>query len=283
MVLGDKLGVFQGGAIEMKSNIYLMTASLAIAALLLPAAFAAAAPDPDGVVIHERVFNDCPGSVLTTVNSYPAYISFHDAELSCGGFANRHAWRFSEDGGITDAVFDNADSFGFGAWMTISGTAEGEGGIQLSPWWSQQVDGSLSVSTETGAIICWGGRLPYFSFTSSYGLTYAKGDRIYLEIEYLANGLTAGDPATVEYKVNYGGEYSSGPLPFDEGNPAEDPPYGLWGCLNDARAGGYAMMFMQAGDPDAEVLVEWDGIQYLGESVIPSEPTSWGEVKGLFR
>ncbi len=267
----------------MKSNGNLLMACLAMATLLLPAAFTAAAPDPNGVVIHERVFNDCSASVLTTVNSYPTSISFHDAQLDCGGYANRHAWRFSEDGGLTDAVVDNSDSFRFGAWLTISGSADGEGGIQLAPWWAQLVDGGISVRTENGEIVCFGGRLPYYSFTASHGLTYAKGDRIYLEIEYLAHGTSAADPATVEYKVVYGGEYTSGPLPFDEGNPMEDPPYGLWGCLNDARIGGYAMMFMQPGDPEADVLVEWDGFQFQGESVVPSETKSWGEVKGFFR
>ena len=55
------------------------------------------------------------------------------------------------------------------------------------------------------------------------------------------------------------------PLAFDQGNPAEDPPYGLWGILNDARVGGYIQIVgNEAGGP-AMGAVEFDNIVYTPE------------------
>ena len=117
-------------------------------------------------------------------------------------------------------------------------TGIGEAGLQVTPWWSQNVDGRFNVRSTDGEIACFGGRLPFYSFTANHGLHYVPGDLIHLEIVYDPNDLTVSDPATIEYKLSYQGtDYTSGILPFDEGNPAENPPHGVWGILNDARVG----------------------------------------------
>jgi hypothetical protein len=213
----------------------------------------------DGVVFNERVFNDDPTSILTTVDTYPILISINDSGLDGGGgggFANLHNFRLSADGGVSAAPFNNGDAFLFWADVTITGVAGSEGGLNVSPWWSQDVDGRLNVRTTDGEIAAFGGRLPFYSFTASQGLTYTAGDAIGLGVIYDPNSLSAADPATIEYLVNLGGtEYTSGALDFDQGNPAEDPPYGLWGMLNDARVGGYFQPFVD-----------------------PSNPSNWGEI-----
>ncbi|MBD3334021.1 MAG: hypothetical protein GF355_00730, partial [Candidatus Eisenbacteria bacterium] len=262
-----------------------IAALAAMAAVGLAPSDAAATPDPNSAVFNLRVFNDCPTSEVTTEDDYPALVAIQDAVLDCAGFANLHNWQFSEND-IDPAVFNNDDSFRFGATLVITGATDSEAGLLLSPWWAQDVDGRFNCRTTDGEIACFGGRLPFYSFTAEHGINYVKGDPIYLEMTYLPNSLTEEDPATIEYLLIYDGmEYSSGPLAFDMGNPDEDPPYGLWGILNDARAGGYIQCFLDEGNPDAWVRADWNDIDY---EIIPTEPTAtkeatWGGVKATYK
>jgi hypothetical protein len=242
---------------------------------------AGAGPDPNSAVLRLRIFNDCPTSQLTTTNNYPTLIAIEDLQLDCTGFANLHNWRFSEDG-ANPAVFNNNDSFRFGADLVVSGTGEGESGLQLSPWWSQDVDGRLNVRTTDGEIACFGGRLPFYSFTAPpHNLHYVKGTPIHLEIKYLANDLNQQNPGTIEYTVVYNSTtYLSGVLPFDEGNPNEGR--GTWGILDDARAGAHLQAFLQAGNPNAGIRAEWTNI-FFEELIVPVEPASWGRIKSAYR
>jgi hypothetical protein len=244
----------------------------------------AATPNANSAVIKTRIFNDCPTSILTTVNNYPGEIIISDSQLDCGGFANLHNWRLSEDG-ANPAVFNNDSAFKLAANLTITGTAEGEAGLQISPWWSQDVDGRLNVRTTDGEIACFGGRLPFYSFTGQHGLHYVKGTTIRVSITYQPNGLSMANPATIEYEVLYNNTlFNSGPLPFDEGNPNEDPPYGLWGMLNDGRVGGHIQPFLQGGNPNANLQARWSNIKYLNlKGPISTAPSSWGKVKSLYR
>jgi hypothetical protein len=243
---------------------------------------AAATPNSDGVVFNLRIFNDNPGSIVTTTNAYPSSVVISDVGGLSGGFANLHNWHMAT-GGVED-VFNNPDAFSLCATMTISGEHNAEAGLQLSPWWSQQVDGRLNVRVPDGEIACFGGRLPFYSFTASQGVVYTKGNAIHLTIVYLPNGLSAASPATIEYRLIYEGTfYTSGPLPFDQGNPAEDPPHGLWGCLNDARLGGFVQAFVM-GDPffATGTRVEFTNICYTNLGPVPDATTTWGQIKNLY-
>jgi len=253
----------------------LMIASMAVTA-------SAITPNVNSAVIQTRIFNDCPTSIVTTINAYPGLISISDAVLDCGGFANLHNWRFSEDG-ATPAVFDNDSAFKMSANLTITGTAEGEAGLQVSPWWSQDVDGRFNVRTTDGEIACFGGRLPFYSFTAAQGVTYMKGTTIRLTLTYLPHSLSMADPATIEYGLLYNNTlYTSGPIPFDEGNPNE--PYGTWGMLDDGRVGGHVQCFLQGGNPNANLTAEWNEIKFLDLwGPISVDDSSWGKVKSLYR
>lgn len=258
-----------------------ITTSIGAALLLAVAASAFATPTPNSAVIIPRVFNDCPSSILTTINNYPAQIVIDDVNQSCVGFANLHVWRFSEDG-TNPAIFNNGDSFRFCAHLLITGSGQCESGLQVRPWWSES-DGRFNVRTTDGEIACFGGRLPFFSFTAAFGLNYVKGTPIYLEMIYLPNGLSMASPATMEYKLTYlGTNYTSGPLPFDEGNPAEDPPHGLWGILTPSEAGGHMQFFVGQSFPDLNARVEWNDICFEA-LVVGVEQKPWGMVKGLYR
>jgi hypothetical protein len=244
-----------------------------VATVLMAAATSGfATPDPTDVVFHFGVYNDCPSSTVSAANSYPSTVWIQDAGLDCSpGFANRHNWRLSEDG-ATDAVFNNADSFAIAADLVVNRTSdEGYAGLNVSPWWSQEVDGSCLVGTATGEVACFGGRLPFYSFTDSNGLHYVAGTVIRLEMRYLPNGLSAAAPGTMQYTVTYGGTtYTSGPLPFDEGIGGE--MHGTWGILDDARVGGFVMPFLNPGEPGATVEATWSNLQYLNLCAPPELP-----------
>lgn len=260
----------------------LIITCLATLALSLVAAVALATPHPDGAVIIERVFNDCPGSTVTTTNAYPFEIMIQDTGSNCFGWANLHVWRYAE-GGVA-AVFNNNSAFKSCANLVIDGDGESEAGMQIAPWWSA-ADGRLNVRTTDGEIACFGGRLPFFTFTGQFGLHYQKGEMINICLLYLPNGLSQADPATITYTIMYnGGTYTSGPLPFDQGNPGEDPPYGLWGMLNDGRVGAHFQpLWALGGDPFATVRATWTDICFQNLDAVPEVESSWGQVKSLFR
>ena len=258
-----------------------MSKTLTIMLLTLVMAGVAAATEvPSDAAIFTRVFNDCPFSDLSSDNNYPALIWIEDVKENCGtaGWANRHAWRFSQDGS-TAQQFLNLNGFRFGADVTVSGTGEAEAGIGISPWWSPLVDGVFMLNTASGEIACFGGRLPFYSFTGAHGLTYVKGTTVNVEIVYQPNSLSEEDPATIEYILD---GLSSGELGFDMGNPEE--PYGVWGILDDATAGGWFQLLLQQGGEDAGVLVEWENITFedLGD-IVATESDTWSGVKSLFR
>ena len=256
---------------------------LALMAAIGLATAAFATPPPNSAVLHTRVFDDCPISVLTTTNLFPALIQTDDQNTTppfCAGFANLHTWRFSADG--TNALqFLNGDSFSFSCEVVLNGT--GEGGLNLSPWWSPDADGLFNVRTTDGEIACFGGRMPFFSFTGAFGLLYVNNTPIQLGITYIPNGTSVGSPAQVVYNVRYNAiNYTSGLLNFDQGNPAEFIPHGVWGALNPWYAGGHMKMFVQTIGQPHGITGTWNDIQYL-TGPVPTTKSSWSQIKKLYR
>ena len=248
----------------------LSSSALAVAILVVvSASIAGATPMPNSATIETRTFNDCPISVLTTSNNYPASIQISDAMSSlCVSFANLHSWSFSEDGGLHAAVFNNNSNFRFAADFKIDGPGEGAGGLRISPWYSQLVDGRFEVNATTGEIACFGGALPFYNFTVNHGISYVRGTTIHLEATYRAHDLVATDPATIQYRVVYNGvTYNSPELPFAQGNPFDSNPYGLWGMLNNGRVGGY---FQPRANTGATLTGTWSNVTYLSGSVATS-------------
>ena len=52
---------------------------------------------------------------------------------------------------------------------------------------------------------------------------------------------------------------------------------------NDARVGGYCQVFMQAGNTNAGLHVEWANITYEPIEIVATEQSSWGKVKSLYK
>lgn len=256
----------------------------AVAALAFASTAGAATPLPNSAVLHTRVFNDCPISILNTTNLFPALITIDDQNQPpqplCAGFANLHTWRFSQDG--ANAIqFLNGDAFEYSATLVLNGV--GEGGLNLSPWWSPDADGLFNVRTTDGEIACFGGRMPFFTFTGAFGLTYTNNTPIQLGITYLPRGLSSADPAQIVYNIRYNSiNYTSGLLNFDQGNPAEDPPHGQWGALNPWYAGGHVKMFVFPEGQPHGITATWSNIQYSVPTV-PTNQNTWARVKDSYR
>jgi hypothetical protein len=266
----------------MKRIGYTALPALALATLAFVATQAAATPSPNGAKITTRIYNDCPSSILFTTNAYPALIDINDTNLGCFGFANRHSWSFSIDGGATAYNFRNRDEFSYSATVVLDGLGDGESGLRLSPWYSQENDGSFNIRTPDGEIACFGGRLPFYSFTANHAILYAKGTPIRLSIDYMPNDVSAISPATIVYTAQIGANiYQSPVLAFDHANPAEDPPYGVWGILNDAHAGGHLQARLGNGVP-VNVQATWRDIAFEAGPT-PASPTTWGKLKANYR
>jgi hypothetical protein len=258
------------------------TQKLMLLALLLAiSSVALATTIPNGAVITTRIWNDCPLGTVSSTNNYGTLVSITEQKVMCGaGWGSRHNWRFA-DGGVAQN-FANGDGFSYSCDLTISGTGEAEATLAVAPWWSQAVGGAFNFRTNDGEIACFGGRLPFYSFTGSQGLHYVKGTTVHAEVVYMPNSLNAGSPATIEYKVTIGGTpYSSGSLPFDIGNPAEG--YGAWGMLDNAQVGGDFLQFLQQGDLNGYVQVDWANITFQDLGTVANEDMTWGSVKTLYR
>jgi hypothetical protein len=259
----------------------LIASSLAIAAdgLTCPGN----TPNPNGALITTRVFNDCPASTVTTIDNYPALISINDTDEGCVGWTNLHIWSFSEDG-LTPAVFENCSHYKFSCVFSGSGSGGvAEGGLRLSPWWSPNVDGRFMVRIGgNGEIACFGGRLPFYSFTGAYGVTYTPGTAIWMEIVYAPHALTVADPATINYMIYYqGNTYYSPDLPFDQGNPTEG--HGEYGALYPARVGGYFQEPNGSGGALFNWTANWANIYFEGPSATAASHPTWGQLKTLYR
>ena len=261
----------------MSATALLLFASTAFAAAAL------ATTPPTSAVIHTRVFDDCPVTILNVSNVFPALIRIDDQNATppfCSGFANLHTWRFSADG-VNALQFQNGDAFEYSCMLVLNGA--GEGGLSLAPWYSPDADGLFNVRTTDGEIACFGGRMPFFSFTAAFGLSYVDNTPIQLGIQYFPNGLSSVSPAQVVYNVRYNAiNYTSGLLNFDQGNPAEDPPHGQWGALNPWYAGGHVKMFANPSGVPHGITATWSDIQW-NTPPVATFGSSWGRLKNLYR
>jgi hypothetical protein len=141
----------------------------------------------NSAAIRPREWNDFPSSGLSVVSNYPSLVRFADFGVSGqGGFANRHNWRFSNDGGATAYQFQNNDYFQVS--MTLSLTASTtsprkEAGFMLNTIGG---DGQFIVNTDAHEIVAFGGPLPFYAFPA----TYDSGETITLGMTYFLNNNT---------------------------------------------------------------------------------------------
>lgn len=258
----------------MKRIGFLSKASLAalvLVAFTVSASFAT--PTPNSAKVLERLYNDCPISTVGNTNTYPALVQITDSWNGlCVGFANGHAWNFSGDGGATSLDLGNDGNYRMKATVTLNGTGTIEGGIHIAPWWNN-MDGRFQARLPDGEVACFGGRLPFYSFTANHGVVYTANTPIQMQITYQARALSSSNPARIQYKVTYGvNTYTSPWLFFDQGNASEDPPHGLWGSLDPSLAGGVVQV--NNGSNGSGYSASWSNIEF---EVLPPVPsmTEW--------
>ena len=109
----------------MKRIGYIGLAAFALA-FGLAAVAQAQTPNPNGAFLNLRFFNDCPVSTVSTTNTYPALIAISDTDPFMFAGTNKHLWKFSEDGGATQAKFHNNSNYSFCADVVLNGR-HGEG------------------------------------------------------------------------------------------------------------------------------------------------------------
>jgi hypothetical protein len=262
-----------------------LACTFALAAAGLIVGNASATPVPTGVVFQTRIFNDCNNTILTTASTYPASVSINEVKsllpAPCGGFANLHAWKLSNNG-FSPIQFQNTDIFSFEADLVISGSDEAEAGLMVAPWFATH-DGRFNVRSSDGEIACFGGVLPFYSFTGSQGLHYVKGQLIHLSVLYRPRDNAPPNYGQITYSLVLGGTpYTSGPLNMDGCNTSEQPIYGCYGILNFAEVGGFMQHFLQTGPPTGSVNATWSNIVFSTAPTAASRST-WGAIKTLYR
>ena len=268
----------------MKSIRYRLTGAVALALALSAGAALAATPTPNGAKVRTQVFNDCILNTQTVTNNYPSNLVIEEGIGSCGGGANRDVWYLSSDGGATKATFDNNSLYHFGADLVISGSGTAaEAGLMINPWWDADFGGVFNCRVPDGEIAVFNDRLPFYSFTTVYGLHYAQGTVIRLEVVYNPHTNSLADPATIEYIVRYlGTTYSSGPIAFDQGNPAEDPPHGQWGELQPTTVGGHVQV-PNSNQGGQWMRASWSNITLINGPTTPASTTTWSKLKRSYR
>lgn len=207
----------------------------------------------NGIITGPRTYNDVPGSSLTTFFDYPSLVYFNDQNVSApNGFANRHTWMFSSDGGTSAFRFSNNDIFHAELTLTLTGTPESprkEAGFLLDTIGGQ---GQFIVNTDAHEIVAFGGPLPFYAFPS----TFLSGDTITLGLTYFKN--PEGKNAII-YSAN--GVNSPAKL-FDNLEQ---------GIIDNSTLGGYLQVVNAPGSPNNSASATFQNISI--SNVVP-EPSA---------
>ena len=240
-----------------------------------------------------RVFNDCP---VTNLNApppaYPGAIHFDENTFVCGGGINLHIFNLSDDGGLSSALFNNKDAFTISSTITLrqlSGNTQVEAGLRVNPWFGPVADGVFNLRLPDGEIACFGGVLPFFTFTGAFGLHYQNGVPARETIIYVPNCNTKANPATIEYQLIYNGQFfTSGPLAFGNCTSGEEA-HGCYGIMDNARVGGKFQndFFAFGADPGGANSVDYNDFVYTinqpQDCPVAAKTSTWGSIKGTYR
>jgi hypothetical protein len=234
----------------------------------------------NSVIIVTNLFQPpIPGTVFSSVNAYNAVISLSEANVgSAGGngYAQRDAWYFSNNGGISAYQFQNNNYFNASFNLTLGGGVTGK---DLEAGWlfsnpSGSIGGDLSTTITKGGVVFQGGGPSYYPFSPAAGGYPGAGGSVpnYTNGQTYAMGLNyVVDPNTgrnaFQYSVN--GQFaasSPGNTYFDLGLGAG--PTGSPG----STLGGY-FQIQTTGDP----LNPNSGTAIFSAITITSipEPSSW--------
>lgn len=186
--------------------------------------------------LEPRFYNDMPLSNLTTGNTWPS-VFFDDKNVSAaGGFANRHLFSVSNDGGATSYLFQGSDAFTLTQKVTlnVTGSSNKEAGIIFMN--NGNGDHIFLVKTDNnGEVAAFAGAFPFFSFTQNFNDHYVPGTTVTMSVTYFKD---ADNLNKAIYRYN---GHFSGSL--------------LWGnvegeLLADTRIGGYLQIVNDPNNPN---------------------------------
>jgi len=281
----------------MKRIGYFGSATLALLALVAIACTASAVtPTPNGIyspsATYWRWYNDYPQSTVNLTNTYPSSVQWSfNCPFAATGWGEKGIWQLSGDGGASKLLFPNLSNYSYEADFNLSGAslAHAEGGLSMTPWWSD--DAGEFMANATGEITYWGGILPSFSFSATYGIAYAVGGTIHEKVVYMA-GVTEPNvafPATEVLSIVWAGTpYSSPVLICGPRNPTDPPLYHDYGQLDNTKLGGQVLVgpvMPPTGTGQGAATGTWTNIvfQSLDANATPTHSTSWGSLKSLYR
>lgn len=209
----------------------------------------------NSAIIQPRQFNDVPDSSLTVVDNYPSGIEFSDFGVSAPtGFANRHAWRFSNNGN-TSYQFQNDEYFQVSMTLTLSASSispRKEAGFMFDS--SIGGEGQFIVNTDGHEIVAFGGSLPFYAFPA----TFDSGETITLGINYFLDSNTG--LRSIIYSAN---GVDSPILPFTNLEQ---------GIINNTTIGGYFQIVNDPANPFNSGIANYQDI-----SIVP-EPSTFALV-----
>ena len=186
----------------------------------------------NSVVFTLRQYNDDPHSVLTVVSNYPTLIAFEDQNVSApSGFANRHAWHFSNNSGATPFAFSNNEPFTVTMTVTLAGdptTPRKEAGFVFNNPLND--GGEFILDTDAHEVVAFGGFLPFYAFPK----TFQSGDTVTMGMTYFLDG---NGKWAIIYEANC---MRSPPQEF---NNLEQ------GVINNTTIGGYMQVVVAPGIP----------------------------------
>src|SRR5439155_24847936 len=136
-------------------------------------------------------------------------------------------------------MIDYPSEFRFGADFKIDGAGQVEVFFLLSPSSAEFFARCLLDDLPICEIACFGGAIPFYSFTAGHNITYTKGTTIHLQLTYRGNHNTAGGPATIQYRVVYNGNTYDSPVRAVGDTTEADCGHRIVCMLIDGRADGY--------------------------------------------
>jgi hypothetical protein len=216
----------------------------------------------NSAIVVPRVFNDIPSATLTINNSYPALITFNEANVSGSGFANRDVWYFSNNGGASAYGFQNNDYFNATMSVQLFG---GTPGLGLEAGWlfsnpSGSFGGDLQslVNGGNGVVVQFGGP-SYYPFSPAAGgypgaggsvPNYVTGQTYIMGLNYVLDPNTGNN--AFQYSVN--GQFAAS----SPGNTYFDLGPGVGVGTNSL--GGYFQIQQNPADPSYTGSVVFDDI-----------------------
>lgn len=191
--------------------------STSIIGLTVCAIAGAQATGANGLVVHPYVFADFPDSGFNSSGTFPN-VTFDDPNVNTGGqgngsggFANRHLWYTSNDGGATDYGTNGPNDF-FNMTFNLDLTAVGpnsrkEAGFFIHTGSGTNLDSQFIITSNSGnagEVAAFGGAFPFFSFTAADNVRYTEGTTVAMGVSYFQDLTDTGHTYHLQYMYNDG-------------------------------------------------------------------------------